>query len=740
MAYEVFVGRESAQITQKTVRKRCAKTSVTKIASTFAKAGFVSLALTTSIATFDIASSGAVAAQADSNTLTLEHYLDWERAGSPQFSPDGKSIIYTRRRIDKFTDKWTSELWQMDANGARHRFLTKGGNVQWAPTGDRIAFVAREGDKAQLKVRHMDAEGAVSVVTRDAMAPIDFIWAPDGKSLAFRAEVPMAPEFKITLPARPKGAKWTEDPLVVERLHYREDRVGNKTGFDHVFVVPADGGTPRQITEGRWDVGARFSGVDASGRLRFLPDGKALIFDGVTDPDKELDGLASAIHRVDVASGTLTQLTKVDGFWTSPLVSPKGRYIAYTGYAAAQANYPPQQVRIMRSDGGEDRALIDNLGADARLIEWAPDGGGLYYSLDSEGTTDLYFVNLQGRSRRVTRGDHRFNVSSIAGGKTAVGVLSSPTLTPNVATVSLSNGQITPRTDLNADILGGVSLGETREISYTSADGTPVQGWYVLPPDYEEGKKYPLVLSIHGGPHAMYGLNFNYRFQEFAANGYVVLFTNPRGSTGYSAQFANAIDNAYPGRADYEDLMGGVDALIETGLVDKQRMFVTGCSGGGVLTTWVVTKTDRFKAAAALCPVTNWISFAGQADIGRWSFARFRPFFWEDPTKWLEHSPIMYVQNVKTPTLLMTGDKDLRTPIEQAEEFYAALKLRGVPTKLIAMRGEYHGTTSIPSNMLRTQLYLRQWFADYGGLPLEGDDKTTPAKTAEADAQGDPAP
>jgi len=219
------------------------------------------------------------------------------------------------------------------------------------------------------------------------------------------------------------------------------------------------------------------------------------------------------------------------------------------------------------------------------------------------------------------------------------------------------------------------------------------------------------MLSIHGGPHAMYNGAFNFGWQEHAANGYVVVYTNPRGSTGYGSAFGNAIKNAYPGK-DYDDLMAGVDTVIGRGYIDTRNMFVYGCSGGGVLTSWIVGKTDRFAAASANCPVTNWMSFVGTTDGASW-YNNFEKYPWEDPTEHLKRSPIMLVGNVKTPTMLMTGVNDLRTPMGQTEEYYQALKVRKVPTAMIRFNDEWHGTSSRPSNYLRTQLYLRSWFEKY---------------------------
>ena len=219
------------------------------------------------------------------------------------------------------------------------------------------------------------------------------------------------------------------------------------------------------------------------------------------------------------------------------------------------------------------------------------------------------------------------------------------------------------------------------------------------------------MLEIHGGPHAMYNVGFSFARQDHAANGYVLLYTNPRGSTGYGSAFGNAIKNAYPGK-DFDDLMAGVDTVINRGYIDSKNMYVFGCSGGGVLTAWIVGHTNRFTAASSNCPVTNWMSFVGTTDGPGW-YRNFDKFFWDDPSEHLRRSPIMYVGNVKTPTMLMTGEMDLRTPMPQTEEFYEALKMRKVPTAMIRFKEEWHGTSSKPSNFLRTQLYLRSWFERY---------------------------
>ena len=261
---------------------------------------------------------------------------------------------------------------------------------------------------------------------------------------------------------------------------------------------------------------------------------------------------------------------------------------------------------------------------------------------------------------------------------------------------------------MNDDVLTGVALGEVEEIWYKSVEDYDIQGWIIKPPDFDPSKRYPLILAIHGGPHGMYNVGFNFGWQNHAANGYVVLYTNPRGSSGYGSAFGNAIKNAYPGK-DFDDLMAGVDLVVGRGYIDEQNMFVYGCSGGGVLTSWVVGHTNRFAAASANCPVTNWLSFVGTTDGASW-YRNFEHFPWDDPSEHLRRSPLMYVGNVTTPTMLMTGEGDLRTPMPQTEEYYQALRVLKVPTAMVRFKNEWHGTSSRPSNFLRTHIYLREWF------------------------------
>jgi dipeptidyl aminopeptidase/acylaminoacyl peptidase len=653
---------------------------------------------------------------AEAESLSLSHYLDWENAGNPQVSPDGKRILFSRSRVNKMTDGFDSEVWQMEADGNRQRFLLKGSAAAWSPSGDRVAYIAPANGKAQLFVRWMDDEGAVSQITWDTVEPKDFRWSPDGQWIAFRAEVPMKPAMSIKLPDRPPGAEWTEDPPVIDKLHYRVDRVGLKTGYNHLFVVPSTGGTPRQLTEGKWDVGRHFFGIDVnrSDSMSWTADSSALVFSAVMDESDESGGYYSGIHKVDVSSHEITTLVDDEGSWGSPLVSPDGRHIVYLGNRPSPKPWPVTEIRMMNVDGSNNRLLRDDIDNPFLSMQWERNSRSVLIDLAIEGSVRLARMAMNGDFRTITADGSVISTGSARGNTALVRYVTS-TITPNIASVDLRNGEITQLTDLNADILRDVTLGNHEEIWYESTDNTRVHGWVITPPDFDPERKYPLLLMIHGGPHGMYTVGFNFRFQEFASEGYVVLYTNPRGSTGYGFEFTDAIDNSYPGRADFDDLMAGVDAVFERGYIDEERMFVAGCSGGGVLTAWVVANTDRFAAAASLCPVINWLSMAGTSDVAGWAQKQFRGEYYEDPAKWIAHSPLFKVADVTTPTLLMTGENDLRTPLAQAEEFYAALKKKGVSTVLIPIKGEWHGTWSKPSNLFRTQLYLRKWFDQHGG-------------------------
>lgn len=652
----------------------------------------------------------------DESLLGVADYLDFEQVNDARISPNGRQVIYTRRWVDQKTDNWASALWIMDADGSRHRFLIDGSNARWSPSGDRILFIAKgDNDKPQIFIRWMNDEGAVSQVTRIDISPSSPEWSPGGEQIAFVAIVPTKDKWDIDLPSAPEGAEWTEPPRVLDRLHYRQDGVGfTEPGFMHLFVVPAESGTARQLTEGDWNVGSRFDGLYFGAGLSWMPDGNTIIFDGLNDSDGDFVYRKSQIYSIDVASREVTQLTTVPGYWSGPAVSNDGRRIAYLGYEESDVTYEMPRIHVMDADGSNARLVAADFDRPASNLMWANNNRGFYFTAQDQGYVNVFFSNLNGDVRSVTSGQHSISLQSVnRATSTGVGVRSS-FHEPGDVHSFLLNGRGAPEklTSVNSDLLTDKSLGSHEEFWYEASDGNRAHGWIVKPPNFDPDKKYPLLMEIHGGPFGMYVGRFNFQYQVFASNGFVVLYTNPRGSTGYGEAFSQAIDHAYPS-VDYLDLMGGVDALIERGYIDEKRMYVGGCSGGGVLSSWVIGHTDRFAAAAVRCPVTNWLSMAGTTDIPYFSFSFFQKPFWEDPTDWLHHSTLMYVGNVKTPTAIMTGEQDRRTPMAQSEEYFAALKILGVPAKLLRFNDQYHGTGSRPSNYMRTILYMMSWYNKY---------------------------
>lgn len=664
---------------------------------------------------FALIVSGMAVAQRD--RLAVEQFLDWEYVASPQISPDGKLIVYTKHWPDKINDKYEDEIWIMDADGGHNRFLVKGSQANWAPDGKRLAYVAPgQPSGAQIFVKWIDLPGETQL-TRLERSPSNLAWAPDGRHIAFTMNVPGSPNLTVKMPPRPQGAKWVDAPRVVDRLNYRNDGSGwRPEGFLHVFVISDQGGTARQLTDGDYQHGGP----------EWLPDSATLVFSGVRKPNAEYIRGGSEIYTVSRNGGAIRALTDRDGPDGNPTVSPDGRLIAYTGYDQNEDTYNVNKLYLMNADGSGKKVLTPDFDRAPSQLYWAEDNSGLYFVSEDRGSQNVWFESATGGPPiQITRGTEILSISSISKSGLMVGTRSAPDKPGDVISLrvpmrakDIRGYQATPAnfdqlTNANADLLEGRKLGAVEEIWYDSVGGMKIQGWIVKPPDFNTSKKYPLILYIHGGPHAMYGVGFNFEFQNHAANDYVVLYTNPRGSTGYGKTFGNAINNNYPGE-DYDDLMRGVDEVIKRGYIDERNLFVTGGSGGGVLSSWIVGHTDRFAAAVVMKPVVNWYSFVGTTDGADWYY-NFKKLPWDDPSEHMRRSPLTYVGNVKTPTMLMVGELDLRTPLEQTEQYYRALKLRKIDTAMVRLSDEYHGfngdmSLRHPSNRISQMLFLRGWF------------------------------
>jgi dipeptidyl aminopeptidase/acylaminoacyl peptidase len=641
---------------------------------------------------------------AQSKLLDSDTFFDMESVSSPAISPDGKLIVFNRTFADKMKDQQRSNLWLIDSTGTRLRGLTSGNwrdsSPVWSPDGKRIAFLSDRDGTTQLHVMWMDTR-EIAQLTHLERAPSELKWSPDGTRIAFIETVrEVDPPLAIKLPKRPEGAQWAKPAVVIDRLSWARDGVGPvPKGFAHVFVVDAvQGGTPRQITNGNYG----HNGAEWSA------DSKSLYVTGIRKPDAEYLRQDSEIYKVDIESLEIAALTDRKGPDRVAAVSPDGKWVAYTGFEDQRLTFHLSNIHIMDAAGNAKKLWAGALANSPGDIVWAPDSSGIHYSLGQKGTVNLYFLGRDGKSRQITEGDHVLGQYSISGTGQVAAIRSTFHQPPHLVTFDIKRpGAIRTLVDVNQDVLAGKKLGEVEELWATSSDGLKVQGWLVKPAEFQTGKKFPMVLYIHGGPWSEYTVGFNWAWQNFAASGYGVLYMNPRGSTGYGQDFVNGIQHSYPGK-DFDDLMAGVDAAIAKGWVDSDNLFVCGGSGGGVLTAWIVGHTDRFRAAVSMRPVINWHSFVGTTDGAMW-YDQFRKLPWEDPAEYAARSPLTYVANVKTPTMVMTGESDLRTPMAQSEEYYRALKLLKKETLLVRMPEEFHGWRR-PSHQLAQQLYLLAWF------------------------------
>lgn len=664
-----------------------------------------------------LALAATAAEQKSVRLLDIETFMEMESVGAPQISPDGKHILFTRTWTDKVNDRSNSNLWIVDIEGKKVRELTPGrwrdSSPVWSPDGKKIAFISDRDGTSQIHVMWLDTR-EVAQLTHVEDTPTDLAWSPDGKRLAFTMFIPdEKPILSVNLPHRPKGAKWAEPAVIIDRLSWRSDGRGPlPKGFSHLFTVDAEvGGSPRQITSGDY----------SHSSPEWSADGAKIYFSAVRKPEAEYQENDSEIYAVDVATLEVKALTDRKGPDQAPKVSPDGRWITYTGYDDKNYTSHLSSLYLMDWEGGNKKILASDLPSSPTNVLWAADGRSLFYVMAERGESNLYSVSLEGKIRKVTSGTHVISGISISRTGQAAAVVSTFHNPGVLVTFSLLKpGDMTTLVDVNRDVLDGVKLGEVEELWFESADDWKIQGWLIKPAEFDPAKKYPLLLWIHGGPWAMYTVVFNWEWQNFAACGYAVLYMNPRGSTGYGQDFVNGIQYAYPGK-DYDDLMAGVDAALAKGFIDPENLFVCGGSGGGVLTAWIVGHTDRFRAAVSMRPVINWHSFVGTTDGHMW-YRQFRKYPWEDPMEYAVRSPLHYVANVKTPTMVMTGEADLRTPISQSEEYYRALKMLKKETLLVRMPEEYHGWRR-PSHRLLQQLYLRAWFEKYMVRKDTGDKK-----------------
>jgi dipeptidyl aminopeptidase/acylaminoacyl peptidase len=657
----------------------------------------------------------AAPATGPSRYLTGADLFNLEVATDPQISPDGKTIAYVRKSNDVMTDKAGTTIWLVDVASGQQRPLLAGSgsysSPRWSPDGTRLAYVAAEGGSPQLFVRWM-AGGTSARITGLPDSPDSIAWSPDGRRIAYSMFIPDDGPKLGQAPPKPEGAKWADPLQIIDAVTYRADGAGYfKPGYTQIFWVPADGGAPAQLT---------FGPTNAGGPVAWTSDNRSILFSADLSQNWQRNINESEIYRVGIDGGAPVALTSRKGPDASPAISPDGRQIAFVGFDEQGRAAQQTQLYVMNADGSNRRALTANFDRAVGNPVWSADGRSIYVIYDDHGSNRVARVGLDGSVRDVATGltgsgldrpysGGEFSVSR--GG--AVAVTAGDPLHPSDVGIA-SGGAVRQLTHLNAQ-LQAKALGQEQKLAVISSfDRRPIDAWMVTPPDFDPAKKYPLILEIHGGPQAAYGPGFSTDHQLYAADGYIVLYANPRGSTSYGQEFTDLIEKDYPGH-DYDDLMSAVDAAIATGHVDPDNLFVTGGSGGGVLTAWIVGKTDRFRAAASQKPVIELASFALTTDFA----AGFTPGWrkerpWEDPQGYWKYSPLSLVGNVKTPTLVVVGSEDYRTPVSQAEQYYTALQLRGIPTALVKVPGASHGGIAArPSQAAAKASAILAWFDRY---------------------------
>ncbi len=647
--------------------------------------------------------------------LALDDVFDLELAGDPRPSPDGERIVFERVWMDRRNDRARSSLWIMKADGSELQPLTprdrSASSPRWSPDGERLAYLS--GGQIWLHWLDSGREAQIADLGRSAS---NLAFSPDGETLAFVMLTPDPQSLPVKLPGRPEGAEWAPDPVYIDRLFYRADGAGYlERGFRQVYTLPAVGGSPSQRTEGPYN----------HGDISWTPDGAALLLTANRSGNAEREPTRQDIFRLDLASGELEKLNPEPGPHSSPKMSPDGRYLAWLGYEDRILSHQADRLYVQDLDSGQVRNLTEDLDRHVNGYHWAPNSRSLLIAYDHEGDRLIARQRLNGRrdvltdtlggtsyGRPYSSGDFALAESGL--------IAFTHAASSRPAEVAILDGdEVSVLTALNQDFLADHQLGEVEMVWYeSSVDQRPIQGWIIYPPDFTPDRQWPLILEIHGGPHTTYGPAFAMELQLMAAKGYVVLYTNPRGSTSYGEDFANLIHHNYPSE-DYNDLIDGVDALIDRGFIDPERLYVTGGSGGGVLTAWIVGQTDRFAAAVSVKPVINWYSFVLSAD----AYSYFTQYWfpgppWEHLDHYMARSPITLVGNVTTPTMLMTGEADYRTPISETEQYYQALQIRNVDTAMVRIPEASHAIYRRPSNLMAKVGYILHWFERY---PARGE-------------------
>ena len=641
--------------------------------------------------------------------------FDLQYVKNPQISPDGSQIVYRRMTFDILKDRAVGNLWMINSSGINNQKLTSRESSEygaiWSPNGDRLAFISSTDEGSEIYIYWKNTSKFAKISQLEG-SPSNLVWSSNGKDLAFTMKVKTAPPVLVKMPKKPKGAKWAKTARITDRLYHESDGQGYiDTGFTHVFLISSEGSGIAQLTSGEFN---------HRGPLSWSNDNSKVYFTSNRSDSWEYDFRNSELYSVNVENYRIMALTDRKGPDFNPKESPNGKYVAYLGYNDKIQAYQNTQLSIMDTDGKNKRVLSLNVNSSINSYQWDSNNKGIYYSYDKFGDTKIAYLNLDGSSRDLAEnlggnsigrpyGGGSFSVSNNG----VIAYTNTSYKHPSELTIVKDN-KSKQITNLNSQLLENRTLGKVEEIWYKSSfDNRDIQGWVVYPPNYDSSKNYPFLVENHGGPISNYGSRFSAEMQLFAAAGYVVFYPNPRGSTSYGEEFANLLHHNYPAE-DYIDVMDGVDFCINKGIAKEEKLYVTGGSAGGLMTAWIVGKNNRFEAAVVVKPVMNWISKTLTADnYFQYSDTRLAGQPWDNFQEYWDFSPISLVGNIQTPTMVMVGMEDLRTPPSEAKQLYHALKLRKIPTVLVEIPEASHGIANRPSNLITKVAHVLAWLKKY---------------------------
>ncbi|WP_163102672.1 alpha/beta hydrolase family protein [Peribacillus alkalitolerans] len=652
-------------------------------------------------------------------TIIAEDLLKMKSVTDPQFSPDGEKLAFVQTEMDKEDNKYVSNIHILFMKSGEIVSWTQGKNrntsPRWSPDGKTLAFLSNRSGKNQIYVMSTSG-GEAKQVTEFTKGASSIVWSPCSNLLLSSTSLKVDESFD-------EKEKEEKKPQVdhYKALRYKSDASGYMNdSYSQLVLINVLTDEFERFTNDE------FHYTPSS----FSPDGAHIAFTASLEEEPDFN-LHYHVYVMDLQSKESQKIVESQGYYSQAIWSPDGKYIAYLGHGLQYFNATISKLWVFHVETSSTTCLTGDLdlsigdftigdfqiGASAPGYLWSNDGLGLYFLATEKGSTNLHYTDLASNITPIfSDGRHIYGYSIHEETQKAIFCISSSTEPGDLYSFDLENKELNQATNANKEILQNKLISSADEFTFTTSDGLTIQGWMIKPAEFEEGKTYPVVLEIHGGPHAMYGNTYYHEFQTLAGQGFVVIYTNPRGSLGYGQEFVNAVRGDYGGN-DFKDLMQAIDTAIERySFIDKEKQFVTGGSYGGFMTNWIVGHTNRFKAAVSQRCISNWISFYGVSDIGYY-FTEWQidGTIFDDVEKLWDHSPLKYAKDVQTPLLLLHGEKDYRCPLEQAEQFFVALKRLKKEVELVTFPNENHevSRSGKPWMKIAHVEHIKNWFVKH---------------------------